>query len=352
MSNSDEKAPDYANYILPKGFYYVPPAAFRKEEMPESFFLDKADPFDFYHFRITNICAVQRTPFQTVAIVDTASFGRALFVDGAIQSAADDEALYHEFLVQPAMLLHPNPKDVLIIGGGEGATLREVLAHHTVRSATMVDIDFQAVELCREHLIRWHRGAFDDPRAKLRYDDGRHFLENDSSLYDVIIIDVVDMLDNGPAQSLYTLEFYRTVRQSLRPGGILAVQGLEFSHLDYKQHAALARTIRQVFPDVHSYRAAIPSFLSSWGFLIAGEDIEPTRFTAQALQSRIETRLGEEWLDHLTGEVILSAFVLCRETKIMLSLPGPILRDGLVFADPPDVDEVDPYSAIFPARSA
>ncbi|MBN0825726.1 fused MFS/spermidine synthase, partial [Pseudomonas aeruginosa] len=99
------------------------------------------------------------------------------------------------------------------------------------------------------------QGAFDDPRCELLAEDGRAYLERDPSLYDVVIIDVVDMLDNGPAQALYTRQFYELLHSRLRPGGVVAVQGLEFSHSDDKPHAALARTLRSVFSQVHSYRA-------------------------------------------------------------------------------------------------
>src|SRR3569623_617797 len=122
------------------------------------------------------------------------------------------------------MLRHPAAKDVLIIGGGEGAALREVLAHPSVRSATMVDLDADVVELCRLHLPTWHRGAFEDPRARILYGDGRIFVEEDDRKYDVVFIDVVDMFDNGPAQALYTRQFYEILRRRLRPGFILAVQ--------------------------------------------------------------------------------------------------------------------------------
>ena len=174
-------------------------------------------------------------------IADTFNYGRALFLDGSIQSSEDDEALYHEMLVQPAMLRHPNPRDVLIIGGGEGATLREVLVHRSVNSVTMVDLDREVVELCREHLLPWHRGAFDDRRVRLVYGDGRKFVEDDDGHYDVVIVDVVDMLDNGPAQALYTRQFYERLRRRLRPDAIVVVQGLEFSFMDDKPHVALSR---------------------------------------------------------------------------------------------------------------
>ena len=116
-------------------------------------------------YEVTRVLASAQTAFQDVEIVETRSFGRALFLDGAPQSAVADEYVYHEALVHPALIAHADPKRVLIAGGGEGATLREVLRHPGVERAVMVDIDGELVDLCREHLAEMHQGAFDDPRA-------------------------------------------------------------------------------------------------------------------------------------------------------------------------------------------
>jgi spermidine synthase len=290
-----------------------------------------------------------RTAYQSVLIADTYNYGRALFLDGAIQSAEDDERLYHEMLVQPAMLASTAPRDVLIIGGGEGATLREVLAHRSVQSVVMVDLDRQLVELSREHLSAWHRGALDEPRARLVFEDGRKFVEGDDGRYDVVIVDVVDMLDNGPARMLYTRQFYEHLRRRLRPDGIVAVQGLEFSFLDDKPHAALARTLRTVFREVHSYRVPIPSFLATWGFLIASDHVRPAEWSPEDIDHRIHDRLGDDWLDHVDDAYLRSCFVLCKETRWLLAQPGPILEDGVPFVPPPDVEEDEPAVTRFPA---
>ena len=117
------------------------------------------------------------TPFQKVEIVDTVSFGRVLLLDGKTQSTEADEFVYHESLVHPVLLSIPDPKRVFIGGGGEGATLREVLRHRSVKEAVMVDLDAEVVALCREHLATWHQGAFDDPRTTLVHDDALTFLE-------------------------------------------------------------------------------------------------------------------------------------------------------------------------------
>ncbi|HVX11334.1 MAG TPA: fused MFS/spermidine synthase [Pirellulales bacterium] len=302
--------------------------------------IEDSDPFDRYLYRLSGIVYQGRTAFQNVLIGESYNFGRMLVLDGAVQSAAYDEKLYHECLVQPVLLRHPDPQSVLIVGGGEGATLRETLAHRSVRSVTMVDIDRDVVELCREHLPGWHRGAFDDPRVRLIFDDGRRFVADCNDRFDVVVIDVVDMLDDGPALSLYTRQFYELLRGRLRPGGLVVVQGLEFSFLDHKEHTALARTLRTVFPEVHSYRAAIPSFLSSWGFLIASDWFSAGDWSATDIDRAIAVKLGGNWLHHLTGDFLRSCCTHCKETQFLLALGGPILEDGVPFVPPPDIERI------------
>ncbi|TPO01255.1 fused MFS/spermidine synthase [Mesorhizobium sp. B1-1-5] len=332
---------------LPPGYFYV------EIEKPQgsvgAFVREDADPFDEYNYRIKSIVYSGRTQFQDVIVADTCNFGRALFLDGAIQSSAEDEGLYHEILVQPALLMHDDPREVLIIGGGEGATLREVLAHRSVSRAVMIDIDRELVDICRDQLPTWHRGAFDDPRATLLYMDGRAYLDGADEMFDVIIVDVVDMLENGPAQRLYTRQFYELAHSHLRPNGIFIVQALEFSFADYKAHCALRRTLRTVFAEVHSYKTCVPSFLGSWGFLIASNSVSPDSFSADVLDRAILARLGPEWLDHLTGPFIQASFTHCKETQFLLDLPGPILEDDVAFVEPPDIAEEEPSGSLLPA---
>jgi len=163
------------------------------------------------------------------------------------------------------------------------------------------------------------------------------------------VIDVVDMLDNGPAQSLYTRQFYEVLRRRMRRHGIVMVQGLEFSFIDYKQHVALVRTLRTVFSEVHSYRVAVPSFLGTWGFIIASDWARPAEWRAETIDRLIEQRLGTNWIDHLSGEFLLASFAHCKETRYLLAQPGPILEDGIPFIAPPDIDDIDPLHAKLPA---
>ncbi len=351
MKNSEETQKITRPYPLPP----LPPNSYYQNSPNPNIigenkivFTENSDSFDQYIYCLSRVVHQGHTKYQDVLIADTYNWGRILVLDGAIQSSEEDEALYHEMLVQPAMLRHPEPQDILIIGGGEGATLRETLVHRSVKSVTMVDLDREVVELSREHLVAWHRGAFDDPRVRLIYEDGRKFIQNNNSLYDVIIIDVVDMLDNGPAQSLYTRQFYELLRSRMRQNAIVVVQGLEFSFLDDKAHVALARTLRTVFPEVYSYRVDIPSFLSSWGFLIASDWFRPSEWSPEEIDRTIEHRLGSEWLDHVTGDYVKSVFSFSKETNFLLSQPGPILEDGVDFVPPPNIEDNEPPFAQFP----
>lgn len=341
LHKSDQPINDYQLNPLPYGYIYLD-----NEPTPNGFddayIIESSDKIDLYHYRIKELIYKFKSPFQKIIIADTYNYGRCLFLDGSIQSSNFDESLYHELLVQPAMIMHNEPREILIIGGGEGACLREVLLHRSVIHATMVDIDSYVVNASKEYLKSWHKGAFNSTRADLKYGDGREFLNETNNLYDVIIIDIVDMLDNSPAQLLYTYEFYKIVKSKLRNYGIVVVQGLEFSFLDYKQHAAIARTLRSCFHYVSSYAANIPSFLGSWGFLIASDTINPENISSTNINQIIANKIDYKNLEHLDGNFIKSTFELCKQTKFNLELNGPILKDNVPYIDPPDVLHIEP----------
>ena len=345
-------APIMRPYPLPElrpGEFYVEPIDPKSIIGQSIFCIEIDDPFDHFSYRVKGIVHSVQTPFQHVVIADSYNYGRCLFMDGKIQSSFGDEALYHEMLVQPAMLMHPNPRTVLIVGGGEGATLREVLAHYQVRMVTMVDIDQQAVDLCRHFLPSWSRGAFEDSRARVVYGDGRQFIEETDELYDVVIIDVVDMLAEGPAFRLYTRQFYQHLRRRLRPDAIVMIQGLEFSFANHKQHVALVRTLRTLFSQVHSARIAVPSFLGTWGIIMASDWSTPRGVSAATIDRLIEQRVGHDWMDHCNGEFLTASYAHDKETRYLMAQPGPVLEDDVLFVQPPDAEDIDPTRARLPA---
>ncbi len=286
------------------------------------------DEADIYLFGLTNVIYSGQTKYQRVLVADSLNYGRVLVLDGELQSAEVDEELYHELLVQPAMVLHPNPRRILIVGGGEGASLREVLRHKSVETVTMVDLDAKIIELCKEHLASWHRGSFNDPRVNLIIAEGRQFITEDTSKYDVVIIDVVDLEEDGPAKAIYTREFYQLLKARLAPGGVIAVQAMEFSHLDHKMHGLLLRTLKAVFSEVHSYHAVVPSFLCDWAFILASDWFSPKKMSPKAFDDASASRVGAGVLKHVDGEFFLSCFQFSKTAKEKLAEDGPIMEDS------------------------
>lgn len=260
-------------------------------------------------YEVTRVLAKAQTTFQDVEIVETRSFGRALFLDGAPQSAVADEYVYHEALVHPALVAHPAPKRVLIAGGGEGATLREVLRHPGVERAVMVDIDGALVDLCREHLAEMHQGAFDDPRADVVIGDALAYLREDVEPFDGIVIDLTDPSEDGPIGELYAESFYRLVASRLADGGIVVLQAYTFGPGRTAWQDRIASTLAQVFPIVRRYRAEVPFFKDSWAFLTASAVRDPAALPA----TYIDRALGERRVAGLRfydGTTHLSMFAL------------------------------------------
>ena len=267
-----------------------------------------------------------RTKFQSVDIINTGSFGVCLVLDGKIQSSEADEFVYHEALVHPAMLAHPRPERVFIAGGGEGATLREVLAHKTVKKAVMVDIDEEVVKLCRRFLPSWHRKAFDDPRAELHFADARKYLEESSDEFDVIIIDLVDPLEQGPARLLYTREFYQIVRQRLGHAGIMSVQAEPSEWRNLDNFTAIANTLRNVFSIACPYQVHIPSFFGLWGFVAASQSLDPSELTPEEIDARISTRISKR-LESYDGLTHQAMFTIPKHIRRKLAASRKIITD-------------------------
>ena len=244
-----------------------------------------------------------QTEYQHVEVMDGATFGRTLVLDGKTQSTEVDEFAYHEALVHPSMIAHPNPKSVFVAGGGEGATIREVMSHRSVEQVVMVDIDKQVVDLCREYLPNHHQGSFDDPRLELHHMDALEFLEDTSKRFDVVIIDVPDPLEAGPAYLLFTQEFYSLLKERLRPGGLMVAQSGPTGPAFYEQcFSAVANTVGSVFSDVYLSEAFVPSFGTTWGFVIGSTGPDPTSLSVEETDSRISDRIEGElrFLDGIT----------------------------------------------------
>lgn len=277
-------------------------------------------------YEAERVLHTRRTRFQKLEIADTVSYGRALFLDDKIQSAELDEFIYHEALVHPALVLHPQPRSVLIVGGGEGATLREVLRHRGVERALMVDIDDQAVEACREYLLAWHAGAFDDPRTELLHADARAYLEQHDERFDSIIVDVTDPLAGGPSYRIFTREFYELASARLTDHGTLAVQSESVDLNVLQAHLAIVATLRAVFPHAAAYQAHVPSFGEAWGFAVAAKTRDPRLLRPHEVDATLVER-GCSQLRFYDGETHTRMFALPRYLRRLLGEQRDIVTD-------------------------
>ena len=271
-------------------------------------------------YRIRDVLYTGQTAYQKVDILQSEEFGRCLVLDGKTQSTEFDEHIYHECLVHPALLSHPDPKSVFIGGGGEGTTLREVLAHRSVEKVTMLDLDKEVVDLCRRFLPQHHQGSFDDSRVELLHQDARGYLAETSDTFDVIVLDLVDPMEGGPAYLLYTREFYRLAAQRLNPGGILVTQSGPAGLINYTEcFTPIAHTLTDLFPQVRPYTVYVPSFITPWGFVMAVTDPATALPTVDTFHEVSRSRLSTE-LRYLDGITCHGLFTLPR-----------YLREGIAF---------------------
>lgn len=224
--------------------------------------------------RIRSTLVRERTPYQDLAIVDTLQYGRMLVLDGCVMTTEQDEFVYHEMIVHVPLLTHPDPRRVLIIGGGDGGALREALKHPGIEKATMVEIDGAVIEQSRRFLPSI-ACALDDPRAEVIVGDGIEHVKGARGTYDVILSDSTDPI--GPAVGLFSAEFYRDCYNALADGGVFVAQS-ESPFL----HAGLIRDVQQrvasVFPLTRLYLAAIPTYPSGlWSFTLGSKGPDPAQ---------------------------------------------------------------------------
>lgn len=290
-------------------------------------FLETTTPVEGHMHAVTRTIVHVQSKFQQMEILETASYGRCLVLDGRIQSSEADEFIYHEALVHPGLLTHPRPERAMVIGGGEGATLREILRYRSIRRALMVDIDQEVVEQCRRHLPEMHRGAFDDPRTELRHEDARAFLETTAERFDLIVVDLTEPLEEGPACLLFTKEFYSLIRDRLTSQGVMTLQAGMTKVNELEFFCAINRTLREVFPVVAPYQAFVSCFGTPWGFILASKEVDPGSFSPESIDRLIGERVTGELL-YWDGQAHRHSFALPKFIRRALTSRGRVVTDS------------------------
>ncbi|MDQ1351938.1 MAG: Polyamine aminopropyltransferase [Acidobacteriota bacterium] len=213
-----------------------------------------------------------RSPFQKIDIYDTVPYGKMLAHDDVIMLTEFDEAHYHEMIAHVALNVHPNPQRVLVIGGGDGGTLREVLKHKEVQSAHLCEIDGDVVRLCKKHFPNLS-SCFQDPRSEIFYEDGAKFIKARPNYYSVIIVDSSDPI--GPAEVLFQENFYRDMFNALTDDGIVVTQSESF-HFHRGIIKQIAQFCGKIFPHYHYYYSMVPTYPSGViGFSFCSKKYDP-----------------------------------------------------------------------------
>ena len=228
-----------------------------------------------------------QSDFQKVEIVRTAGHGKMLLNDGIVMVTEKDEFIYHEMISHVALFTHPHPQKILIIGGGDGGTAREVLRHSSVEKCVMVEIDGMVVEACREHLPQMSR-SLDNPRLELLIADGVQYLSDCQESYDVILVDSTDPI--GPAQPLFGPKFYQDVLRCLGPEGIVVSQG-ESIFYERETQRKLMSILSEIFPLTSIYNYQNLTYPGSpWSFTFGSKgphplgDFNPCRLKESGLE--------------------------------------------------------------------
>jgi len=222
--------------------------------------------------KIKETLVAERTAFQDLAIIDTVEFGRMLVLDGMVMTTVRDEFVYHEMVAHPALFTHPNPQHVLVVGGGDGGVIREVLKHPSVEKAVLVEIDGKVIEYSKQFLPSI-AGALDDRRVEVIVNDGYMHIHDFKNTYDVIMVDSTEPV--GPAVELFTKGFYQGIYESLKEDGIFVAQ-TDNPWFKADLIRSVNRDVREIFPIVRVYGANIPTYPSGlWTFTMGSKKYDP-----------------------------------------------------------------------------
>ena len=217
-----------------------------------------------------------QSPFQKVEILDSDStLGKILTLDDLMMTTEGDEYFYHEMIAHIPMMNHKEPKTVLVIGGGDGGTVREVLKHDTVEKVVLCEIDGMVIDACKKYLPTI-AGELDNPKVEILVEDAIEYIKTKTDEFDIVLIDSTDPM--GPGEGLFTEEFYTNVKKSLKKGGIVAAQS-ESPVVNKEEIKKMYTLLKKVFPITSTFTSPIPTYPGGyWAWAFCSEDVEPLSY--------------------------------------------------------------------------
>jgi len=246
---------------------------------------DATDSEEHVIYKLDEIFYHKKSKFQDIVVGSVGKFGRVLILDGAVQLFEMDECVYHEHLVWPALLYHPNPERVIVLGGGDGLALREVLKDSRVKEAVLCELDQGVIDACKENMADMIDGAFDNPRSTIVVDDALQYLRGNVGKFDVIIVDLVDPY-GAEGANLYK-ECFNLLRPVMKKDSIVVTHG-ESAGPPRNLALRVAAIASKHFPYVEFYRAFVDSFTLQWGFMLMSDKREFTNVPMEVINERLK----------------------------------------------------------------
>ncbi len=285
-------------------------------------YVEQFAPTEQHHHAVEETYFAGETAFQSVAVIRTAAFGKMLVLDGDTQSSQFDEQIYHESLVHPALAAIADRREILILGGGEGATLREVLRRSDVERCTMVDIDGDVIALSKRYLAEWSAGAFEDPRANVIVGDALAYLREDTGTYGAIVSDLTEPLEDSPSNPLFCDAVFTDIKKRLAPGGVYVLQASTAGFHNMALHAKMARTLRAYYRNVRSFYTHVPAFDNDWAFIACSDTVDVAALASETIDAYVAGLSGENYF--YDAETHRRLFNLPLYLRRELALPGDV----------------------------